>query len=79
MAKRKSLEQRLYEAFHNNRGMRLSAEDVDSIVLDDAMATRITNMACLEAGSVEFGVDDFTRRIRNLPTWEHFVEIQGSE
>lgn len=53
----KSIEQRLFEAFVNYRGMRLSAEDVSKLVHDDAIGTRISNQAAIEAGVDEGGAD----------------------
>lgn len=49
----KSLEQRLFEAFVNCRGMRLSAVDVARLVMDDAIGTRISNKAAIEVGAPE--------------------------
>jgi hypothetical protein len=66
----KSLEQRIYEAYHKNRGMHLTAEDVESLVSDDAVATRITNAACTEADLLEAGSDC----IRSHESWEEFKE-----
>lgn len=58
MGMAKTVEQRLYEAFCRGTGAHLSAEDVDSLVrLDDAVRTRITNTACIEAGLDEEGCD----------------------
>lgn len=51
----KSLEQRIYEAFHANRGMKLSAVDVHNLLVDDAVDTRVTNAAAQEAGNAEVG------------------------
>lgn len=52
----KLVEQKLYEAFRARRGVRLTAQDVeDLLVLDDAMQTRILNAACMEAGREEAG------------------------
>ena len=45
-----SLEQRMFEAAMKGRGMRLSFEDLISLVSDDAIDTRISNVAALEAG-----------------------------
>lgn len=72
-SKQPSIEQRLYEAFRENRGMFLTREDVEAICFDDAIGTRIANQACIEAGveetgcSVQFGAE-------HLPTWRAMVE-----
>ena len=69
-----SIEQRLYEAFRENRGMLLSAAEVEALCLvDNAIATRIANRACSDAGVPEDGVPVPFHR-RNLPTWREMVQ-----
>jgi hypothetical protein len=51
----KSLEQRLYEAIAGRRGIRLSADEVEALVADDAIQCRIANTACAEGGIPEVG------------------------
>jgi hypothetical protein len=62
----KSLERRLFDAYASNRGIKLTAEDVWSLVNDDAVATRITNAACIDAGIDEVGADC----VRYGKTWD---------
>ena len=40
---RNSVEVRLYEAYRKGNGIRLSADDVDILLDDDAILTRISN------------------------------------
>lgn len=68
----KSVEQKLYEAFCGNRGTMLTAADVEHLVVDDAVGTRISNAACLAAGVDKFGMD-YIGGIRSILTWEEFV------
>lgn len=54
----KSLEQRIYEALRSFKGMRLSSDDVFELSgRDDAIRTRISNVACAEAGVSEVNED----------------------
>ena len=69
----KSLEQRLYEACRANRGLRLSADDVYDLVIDDAVATRISNVACIEAGAEEGGHGCIV--MHNMGPWKKFVDF----
>lgn len=70
----KSLEQVLFEAYVNHRGLRLTADDVDSLVADDAVAARISNRACQEAGTDEVGEDCIPNAIcAGAKTWRRFV------
>lgn len=48
---KKSIDQRLFEAYRNGTGVNLSAEDVAELMIDDAIECRIGNMCALEAGS----------------------------
>lgn len=76
----KTLEQRLYEAYRDSRGMRLSAADVDSLVGDDAVGTRITNKAATEAGLPESGDDAVTMLCGAAFTWKEFLnQLKESE
>lgn len=53
---KKSLEQRLYEAYLKNSGALLTADDIfDLVVMDDAVGTRICNKAAEEAGGTPDG------------------------
>lgn len=74
----KSIEQRLYEAYRANRGIRLSATDVFVLVRNDAIGTAITNAACLESGVEEEGQDRLYLQ-DSLPTWRKFVERMRDE
>ena len=65
----KSLEQRLFESWHNCTGVRLSRDDVTALVGDEALATRISNVAAEEAGAEPPG-DDCLRPRRE--TWHQF-------
>jgi len=67
-----SVEQRLFEAYTSGKGMRLTADDVDSLVHDDAIGTRITNQAAIEAGVDEPGID-MVRFVRRGVTWKQFL------
>lgn len=71
----KSLEQRLFEAWRNSKGLRLSPEDVDLLTDDDAIATRISNVAAEEAGVEDPGEDCLRPR---QETWHQFKKrLQG--
>lgn len=65
----KCLEQRLFEARRNSKGLRLSPEDVDLLTDDDAIATRISNVAAKEAGAEPPGDDCLQSR---RETWHQF-------
>lgn len=49
--KAKSLYQRLWEAHRDGRGIRLSAHDLERLMFDEALLTRITNAAMDEQDS----------------------------
>jgi len=66
----KSVEQRLYEAYRDGVGVRLSAVEVDALVTDDAIATRITNAAAVEAGVEQPGADCIPQRPHMI--WSQF-------
>lgn len=73
--KPRSIEQRLYESYQSGRGLRLSANEVDRLMLlDDAIRTRITNTACTEAGAPEIG-QDCIDSCHAAKTWRQFVEL----
>lgn len=56
--KKRSVEEKLFSAWKRFEGLRLSAEEVgDLVTLDDAIRTRISNQASLEAGLDEDGSD----------------------
>jgi len=66
----KSVEQKLYEAFVQHKGCRLTQNDVTRLVnLDDAIRTRITNHALAEAGVMDGGMDGM---IGQETTWNQF-------
>lgn len=57
MTSKRTVEQELFEAWQENRGCRLSRKQVDALMtLDDAIRTRITNQAMIEAGLDKAGV-----------------------
>ena len=66
----KSVEQKLFEAMRSANGVQLSAGDVADLVFDDAVGTRISNKACIEAGVEETGGDE-VRSNYNM-TWNQF-------
>ena len=66
----KSLEQRLFHAYQHGYRLSLSADDVASLVSDDAIATRITNAGAVEAKLDEPGADSVG--IPKLETWAAF-------
>lgn len=70
----KPLEQRLYEAFHRGRGLRLSADDVDALMRDDAVGTVVTHEAAAQAGlsETESGVCASMVGV-GRETWRQFV------
>lgn len=52
----KSIEQRLYDAYVDGKGLRLTAKEVQDLVnMDDAIQARICNRAADEAGGHELG------------------------
>ena len=54
----KSTEQKLFEAFNQGKGVKLTAQDVERLLLtDDAIRVRISNVAATEAGVPEPGCD----------------------
>lgn len=63
-----SLERRIFEAWMDNKGLRLTYKDVRSLVRDDAVATRISNVAAEEAGVDIPGTDCLPNRHRE--TWD---------
>lgn len=69
----RSLEQRLYEAWRLGTGVRLSIDEVESLMnRDDAIRTRIANVACAEAGVDECGCD-ILGGSRTAPPWKQLV------
>ena len=65
----KSVEQKLFEALSKGSGCRLTYDDVWKLVIaDDAMGTRITNQACIEAGIDE----GFGSEVAIGATWHQF-------
>lgn len=51
------IEQRLYDAWRHGRGCRLTWSDVASLIGDEAIATRISNTAAVQAGVDPPGAD----------------------
>ncbi len=69
--KLKSVEQRLYEAFRDNQGLRLTPQEVQILVgPDDAIRTRLSNAAATERGATEPGGSVFTVPDVCGPSWE---------
>lgn len=66
-----SVERRLFEAYTHGHAIRLSIEDVDALIRDDAVACRITNAACADAGIDELGADEVTKAVDG-ETWQEF-------
>ena len=66
-----TLEQRLYEAWHKGRGVHLMSGEVVQLLSDDAIATRVTDVALQAAGREPEGVDG----LPSVPTldWSGFV------
>lgn len=73
---KKSLPRRLFEAFRDNKGLRLSVEDVELLMANDAIAAWIANTAASDAGYAEPGAGGIFHQISNRPelTWEEFGE-----
>lgn len=66
----KSVEQKLFEAFQNHRGVNLTEAEVTTLILaDDAIRTRISNVASKEAGLGELEGDCINMGCK---TWEEF-------
>ena len=76
---KKSIEQRLFEAAHDGLGLRLSCEDVQRLLRDDAIETRIANQACLEAGLEECGMGGGVRHMATQMTWAQFVQHMNGD
>ena len=74
----KSVEQKLYEAYRNGKGVTLSAADVASLVEDDAVGTRITNSAAHDAGVDQPGCDCICG-VRPRLTWKQFQKSLRAE
>jgi len=73
----KSLEQRLFHAYQHGYRLTLSADEVVSLVHDDAIATRITNAAAVEAKLDEPGGDSVGMPKRE--TWAEFKKRLKAE
>lgn len=68
-----SIEERLFTAFEKGEGLTLSWDDVNILLMDDAIETRITNQAAIEAGVEESGGSEIGRHSRLSPeTWAQF-------
>jgi len=66
----KSIEQKLFHAYQHGYQVTLTAADVVALVGDDAIATRITNAAAVEAKLDEPGADSVGMPKRE--TWAAF-------
>lgn len=74
----KSVEQRLFEAFVSGRGINLTADEVDILIrADDAIGTRITNVAGYEVGLPAIGADAVPRL--TTITWHQFKQYLKGE
>ena len=73
MSTQKSVECKLWEAFRNEKSVRLTAKDVDKLLIDDAIGTRISNAAATEAGGDEPLVDCVWQYL-DCKTWEEFCK-----
>lgn len=74
MSQPRTVEEKLYEAFMGNRGVRLTADDVCGLVLyDEAILTRLANAARCEACVEEdfSGIDTSDKAPR---TWAALVK-----
>lgn len=71
----KSVEQKLFEAFSGNHGVRLTIQDVFSLVKDDAVGARITNIAASESG-LDLGPcnGDSVSSVAGGMTWREFKQ-----
>jgi hypothetical protein len=67
-----SIEKMLFEALKGQTGIKLSFMEVCSLMSDDAIATRVTNAACVEAGIEELGHDATGFGIIEYETWAAF-------
>jgi hypothetical protein len=66
-----SLDRRMYEALRHGKGITLTADELSELVLgDDAIGTRISNAAALDAGKEQPGCDCVPQQ--DLPTWREF-------
>lgn len=79
--KPKTVEEKLFLAYRHNRGVRLTADDVWSLIeTDDAMSTRISNTAGQEAGLGDDAVDMGDEIIKTAATtWRQFVAELAKE
>ncbi len=69
------LERRIYEALRAGKGIRLSAGELDNLILaDDAITTRIANAAMNEAGDAEWQGECRMLPSDPMPTWDAFVK-----
>lgn len=66
-----SIEERLFTAYKLYGCVSLDWQDVASLVRDDAIGTRITNAAAIEAGVEQPGCD-MIGGYRSGETWEQF-------
>lgn len=72
--KSKSIDQKLFEAYQANRGLRLTADEVSQLVgEDDAIGTRISNEAQREAGLTPEGCDCVPKI--GLMSWSQFKKM----
>lgn len=75
LTENKTPDQKLYEAFRLGKGVLLTAYDVDCLLSgDNAVAVRVSNMACIEAGIPECGEDMIGNNPQTLPTWKRLLK-----
>ena len=71
----KSVEQKIYEAYRDCRGVTLTSKNVEDLILpDDAIRVRITNRAATEADTQEIGNDYIDEAIFREMSWKDFCE-----
>ena len=71
----KSVEQKIYEAYRDCRGVTLTSKNIEDLILtDDAIRVRITNRAATEADAQEIGNDCIDEAIFREMSWEDFCE-----
>lgn len=67
--KTRSVEEKLFTAYQKNRGVRLTAEDVEALLVDEAIGSRISNAAAIECDMPQPGADCVRQ---TGDTWEQF-------
>ncbi len=64
----KSIYRKMYDAYRMNRGIRLTADELQELLFDDAITTRFSNAALRERGEEE--VSDGTARGFGKVKWK---------